>query len=72
MDLVGTPRAQSYLRRVLFGASSLELAVLPPRPAGSTAAEAVLPKWGFPDERQSWSWRTPGARVRVGLWVWCV
>ena len=55
LDLVGGPRAQARLRRVIWNASKLELAVH----AGVHAE--VLGAWGFRDERQSWTW--PDARA---------
>lgn len=56
-DIVGAARAQHYFRRVLFNASALEMAVHSPPPSGSTPGvpETIAP-WGWPDERQSWSW----------------
>lgn len=49
LDIVGELKPQSRLRRVMWGASSLELSVH--QPGGE-----VIGAWGFRDERQSWTW----------------
>ena len=61
LDLVGRVRPQARAKRVLWGQSSLELAVRPPAPASATGAEVVA-LWGWPDERASWTW--PGHEGR--------
>ena len=53
LDLIGTPKAQARLRRVLWGVSRLELSVHRPQPEAE-----VIGAWGFRDERQSWAWPT--------------
>lgn len=53
IDLVGLRKPQSYYRAVLWNVSSLELAVHAPIAPHETEAVA---SWGWPDERQSWSW----------------
>ena len=48
-DLVGEPKAQSRLRRVMWGVSPLELSVHRP------GVESIA-AWGFRDEQQTWTW----------------
>jgi len=54
IDLVGHRKPQSYLRAVMWGHSTLEMAVHAPVAPGEH--EVVDDGWGFPDERQSWTW----------------
>lgn len=53
LDLVGNRRPQSYYRAALWGVSDVELAVHAPVAAGQ---HEVIASWGWPDERQSWTW----------------
>jgi beta-galactosidase len=53
LDVVGGQKPQAYLRRVLWNNSKLEMAVHAPVAAGE---KEVIGAWGYPDERQSWSW----------------
>ena len=53
IDVVGLRKPQSYYRTVMWEVSNLELAVHEPVPAGS---HEVVASWGWPDERQSWTW----------------
>eukprot|EP00045_Choanoeca_perplexa_P021906 m.7700 g.7700 ORF g.7700 m.7700 type:complete len:1060 (-) comp8923_c0_seq1:41-3220(-) len=53
IDVVGIRKPQSYLRTVLFNASLMEMAVHAPVAPGE---QEVIAKWGYADERQSWSW----------------
>lgn len=51
--MVGGQKPQAYLRRVLWNNSRLEMAVHAPVKVGE---KEVIGAWGYPDERQSWSW----------------
>ena len=53
MDILGFEKPQGVYRRVLWDVSSLEIAVHAPVPKGKTE---VVAEWGWPDERQSWTW----------------
>ncbi|GAB3538096.1 glycoside hydrolase family 2 TIM barrel-domain containing protein [Pontibacter brevis] len=53
IDLLGNKKPQSYYRDVVWGQSTLEMAVHAPIPAGSVE---YISKWGWPDEHQSWTW----------------
>lgn len=53
LDIVGLKKPQAYYRNVLWGVSKLELAVHAPIPHGQ---QEVVATWGWPDERQSWTW----------------
>ncbi len=56
VDLCGFKKAPLYYREVVWGDSSLNLAVHAPIPPGR---REVVGLWGWPDERQSWTW--PGS-----------
>ena len=60
IDLIGQPKAQWYFRRVVWGASKLEMAVQRPLPAGRSEA---ISAWGWSDELRSWTW--PGYEGRA-------
>mmetsp|Transcript_27154 Transcript_27154/g.87172 ORF Transcript_27154/g.87172 Transcript_27154/m.87172 type:complete len:455 (-) Transcript_27154:432-1796(-) len=62
LDIVGGQKPQAYLRRVLWNVSALEMAV---KPADDGE---VIASWGFPDERQSWSWEEPKRLMQVNLY----
>ena len=62
LDLVGGQKPQAFLRRVLWNVSALEMAV---KPADDGE---VIAQWGFPDERQSWTWDVPGRLMQVNLY----
>jgi len=71
VDIVGVPRAQAAYRRVLFNVSSLEVVVHAPSPKGAEGSELIHP-WGWPDERQTWSWKFADGRVpTLMLRVFC-
>jgi beta-galactosidase len=53
IDLIGDKKPQSYYRDVLWGRSSLEIAVQRPLPRGRTED---LANWGWSDELRSWTW----------------
>jgi len=56
IDNAGQQKPQAYYRKVLWGVSTIELAVHDP--SGFPSKEQV-PGWGWTEERQSWSW--PGS-----------
>jgi beta-galactosidase len=60
IDLIGQPKPQWFHRRVIWGLSTLEMAVQRPVPDGRT--EAISP-WGWSDELRSWTW--PGSEGRT-------
>ena len=62
IDIVGGQKPQAYLRRVLWNISALEMAV---KPADDGE---VIGEWGFPDERQSWSWDVPQRVMQVNIY----
>eukprot|EP00039_Didymoeca_costata_P021451 m.344579 g.344579 ORF g.344579 m.344579 type:complete len:762 (+) comp24724_c0_seq1:220-2505(+) len=53
IDIVGLRKPQSYYRSVLWNVSELEMAVHEPVPPGQ---QEVVASWGWPDERQTWTW----------------
>lgn len=53
IDVLGGRKPQSYYRAVLWNISQLEMAVHAPFPPNQSE---VYGGWGFPDERQSWTW----------------
>ena len=53
IDLIGQAKAQWFHRRVIWGLSTLEMAVQRPLPAGRTE---VISPWGWSDELRSWTW----------------
>ncbi|WP_179830205.1 glycoside hydrolase family 2 TIM barrel-domain containing protein [Spirosoma fluviale] len=53
LDLIGTKKPQSYYRDVVWRNSPIEMAVHSPIPNGM---KETVTNWGWPDERQSWSW----------------
>ena len=65
IDVVGGQKPQAYLRRVLWNNSNLEMAVHAPVAKGQ---KEVIGAWGYPDERQSWSWATPGETMSVNVY----
>lgn len=65
IDLIGQKKPQSYYRDVVWGRSSLEMAVARPLPMGRVEE---ISDWGWSDEMRSWTW--PGCdgvplKVRV-------
>ena len=59
VDLIGGQKPQSLFRDVVWGLSSLELAVQRPIPDGQ---QEVVSHWGWSDELSSWTW--PGNERR--------
>lgn len=53
VDLIGGKKPQSYFRDVVWGRSSLEMAVMRPLPIGR---KEKISKWGWSDELRSWTW----------------
>ncbi|CAL1517987.1 glycoside hydrolase family 2 TIM barrel-domain containing protein [Chitinophaga sp. MM2321] len=53
IDLIGGKKPQAYYRDVIWNRSKIAMAVHAPIPKGLTE---VVSKWGWPDERQSWTW----------------
>ena len=53
VDLIGEAKPQLHYKRVLWGASKLEMAVQRPLPEGRTE---VISAWGWSDELRSWTW----------------
>lgn len=53
LDLIGNKKPQAYYRNVLWGVTPIAMAVRKPIAAGK---KEVVNGWGWPDERQSWSW----------------
>lgn len=53
LDLIGTKKPQSYYRDVVWRNSPVEMAVHVPIPDGM---KETVTNWGWPDERQSWTW----------------
>lgn len=62
LDVVGGQKPQAYLRRVLWNNSKLEMAVHAPVKSGE---KEVIGAWGYPDERQSWSWDETNEAIRA-------
>eukprot|EP01052_Picozoa_sp_SAG31_P020141 SAG31_NODE_1501_length_8085_cov_3.043201_5_plen_1116_part_00 len=60
LDITLNQKPQSYYRSVLWGVSNMEMAVH--RPMAKEQQERVS-GWGWPDERQSWTW--PGHEGKV-------
>lgn len=66
VDNAGQRKPQSYYRRVLWGIDTINVAVHVP---GAPAAERVG-RWGWPEERQSWSWGGfEGTNVSVNVYA---
>ncbi len=53
IDIIGNKKPQSYFRDVVWGRSTLEVAVLRPVPEGR---KEELMLWGWWDELRSWTW----------------
>jgi beta-galactosidase len=53
IDLIGDAKPQLHYKRVLWGASKLEMAVQRPLPEGRSE---VISAWGWSDELRSWAW----------------
>ena len=64
-DVVGGQKPQAYLRRVLWNISKLEMAVHAPVAPGQ---KEVIGQWGFPDERQCWSWDKLGESMSINVY----
>jgi beta-galactosidase len=60
VDLIGQQKAPSLARDVVWGLSSLEVAVRRPAPDGKVDAARL---WGWHDEQCSWTW--PGEEGKV-------
>jgi beta-galactosidase len=67
IDIAGLKKPQAYYRNVLWNVSTLELAVHAPVPRGNSEAVA---SWGWPDERQSWTWPTVNSSTSLGVNVY--
>lgn len=59
IDLCGFKKAGLYSREVVWGDARINLAVHAPIPEGRRER---VSQWGWPDERQSWTW--PGSEGR--------
>ncbi len=55
IDLIGEEKPQLSYKRVLWGASRLEMVVQRPIPEGR---KQLVSAWGWPDELKSWTWPT--------------
>jgi beta-galactosidase len=53
IDLTGEGKPQLFYKRILWGASQLEMAVQRPSPQGR---KELVSAWGWPDELKSWTW----------------
>ena len=53
IDICGNKKPQSHYRDVVWDISKIEMAVHQPIPEEK---EEYVTKWGWPDERQSWTW----------------
>jgi len=53
IDLIGEEKPQLFCKRVLWGASQLEMVVQRPTPEGR---KQLVSAWGWPDELKSWTW----------------
>ena len=53
IDLMGEAKPQLLYKRVLWGASQLEMVVQRPIPEGR---KQIVSAWGWPDELRSWTW----------------
>lgn len=60
IDLCGFKKPQFYYREVIWGESLINMAVHAPIPEGRRESVSA---WGWPDERQSWTW--PGSEGRA-------
>lgn len=60
IDLLGMQKPQSLARDVMWGLSSLEIAIARPLDEGQVE---LIPLWGWPEELPSWTW--PGAEGRT-------
>lgn len=58
LDLIGNQKGASLYRDVVWGISTIELAVQRPVPPGQVE---YVSRWGWSDELQSWTW--PGAEA---------
>ncbi len=56
VDICGFKKPQHYYREVVWGDAKINLAVHAPLPTNRTER---VSGWGYPDERQSWTW--PGS-----------
>ncbi len=66
IDLIGEAKPQLFYRRVLWGASKLEMAVQRPIPEGR---EQLISAWGWADELKSWTWpRYEGTPITVRVY----
>jgi len=69
IDLTGAKKPQSYYRDVVWRRSNLEMAVHAPLP---TDCKETVSYWGWPDERQSWTWPGhEGETMKVNLYSRC-
>jgi beta-galactosidase len=59
LDLIGSKKAQSFYRDVVWRNRPIALAVHSPIPDGM---KETVTNWGWPDEQQSWSW--PGSEEK--------
>ena len=66
IDLIGNQKAPSRYRDVVWGVSTLEMAVQRPIADGKTE---LISNWGWSDELQSWSWAgSEGKELAVRLY----
>lgn len=60
LDICGIKKPQSYFRDVVWGNSTIEMAVHSPIPNGE---EEFMSLWGWPDEQRSWNWSVDEGRL---------
>lgn len=69
IDLIGEKKPQSFYRDVVWKRSKITMAVHAPVPEGRTEK---VSKWGWPDERQSWTWPgREGKPLQVSVYSGC-
>ncbi|MEO6980750.1 MAG: glycoside hydrolase family 2 TIM barrel-domain containing protein, partial [Mucilaginibacter sp.] len=67
LDLIGTRKAASYYKNVIWRNSPVELLVHRPIPEGQ---KEVVATWGFPDELKSWTWPgQEGKKMQVDVYT---
>lgn len=66
IDLCGDKKPQSYYRDVLWRQSEISMVVHPPVAPGK---KEVVNQWGWPNERQSWTWKgLEGQTMQVNVY----
>lgn len=69
IDLCGFKKSQSYYRDVVWGLSSLEMAVHVPVPDGR---KEIVSFWGWPNEEHHWNWSgQEGKMMQVSVYSSC-